>query len=68
MASADLRAAWEQHAANFIGWAREPGFDSYWRFHRDQFPNSFPRRAGEHDLGCGEGRLSRDLKALGQSS
>jgi SAM-dependent methyltransferase len=66
LGSADLRAAWEEHAAEFIAWARAPGHDSYWQFHRDQFLELVPA-AGRRtlDLGCGEGRLSRDLKALG---
>jgi len=64
--SADLRAAWEEHASKFIAWAREPGHDSYWRFHRDLFLELLPPPGRRTlDLGCGEGRLSRDLKALG---
>ena len=67
-ASADLRAAWEEHAAAFIAWARKPGFDSYWQFHRDQFLELVPPPGRRTlDLGCGEGRLSRDLKQLGHS-
>jgi len=64
--SADLRASWETHAAAFVAWARKPGHDSYWRFHRDLFLELVlaPGRR-TLDLGCGEGRLSRDLKALG---
>jgi SAM-dependent methyltransferase len=66
MASADLRAAWEEHAAEFIAWARKPGHDSYWQFHRDQFLELLPPPGRSTlDLGCGEGRLSRDLNALG---
>lgn len=68
LSSADLRAAWEEHAAEFVAWARKPDHDSYWQFHRDQFLELVPvpgRRT--LDLGCGEGRLSRDLKALGHA-
>jgi SAM-dependent methyltransferase len=66
--SADLRAAWEEHAVEFIAWARKPGHDSYWQFHRDQFLELLPPPGrGTLDLGCGEGRLSRDLKSLGHS-
>lgn len=61
-----LRDAWEEHAEAFIAWAREPGHDSYWRFHRDAFLPLVPAPSRRTlDLGCGEGRLSRDLKALG---
>ena len=64
--AADLAAAWEEHAAAFIAWARKPGHDSYWLFHRDQFLELVPPPGRRTlDLGCGEGRLSRDLKALG---
>jgi SAM-dependent methyltransferase len=66
--SADLRAAWEEHAAEFIAWARTPGHDSYWLFHRDQFLDLLPAPGRRTlDLGCGEGRLSRDLTAIGHS-
>ena len=34
---ADLAAAWREHAGEFIAWARTPGHDSYFRFHRDLF-------------------------------
>ena len=43
-----------------------PGHDSYWQFHRDVFLELVPKAAGRTlDLGCGEGRLARDLTALG---
>lgn len=62
----DLRSEWERHAANWIAWARTPGHDSYWRFHRDQFFEIVPPSSGRTlDLGCGEGRLARDLAAFG---
>lgn len=62
----DLRAAWNEHATSWIAWAQTPGHDSYWHFHRDQFLELVPAPGRRTlDLGCGEGRLARDLKALG---
>jgi len=62
----ELRQAWEENAAAWIAWARAPGHDSYWRFHRDLFLELVPQPSGRTlDVGCGEGRLSRDLAALG---
>jgi SAM-dependent methyltransferase len=67
-AAADLAAAWREHSGEFIAWAREPGHDSYWRFHRDLFLDLLPPPGRRTlDLGCGEGRLSRDLAARGHS-
>jgi ubiquinone/menaquinone biosynthesis C-methylase UbiE len=58
--------SWETEASNWIAWARAPGHDSYWRFHRDQFLPSLPAPGRlTVDIGCGEGRLTRDLAALG---
>jgi SAM-dependent methyltransferase len=64
-----LRDYWHAHAKEWIRWVRAPGRqDSYWRFHRQHFlslvPNSAP---GELtiDVGCGEGRVGRDLRDLG---
>jgi SAM-dependent methyltransferase len=63
---ADLRAEWERNAPGFVAWTRKPGHDSYDRFHRDQFLPILPDPGRRTlDLGCGEGRVSRDLKALG---
>jgi SAM-dependent methyltransferase len=62
----NLQDAWETEARNWIAWARKPGHDSYWRFHRDVFIAGLPPPpASVVDLGCGEGRLPRDLRRLG---
>lgn len=61
-----LRDAWEGQAANWIRWARKPGHDTYWRFHREEFLSALPAPGRQTlDLGCGEGRLTRDLRGLG---
>jgi SAM-dependent methyltransferase len=62
----ELSRAWDEHAEKWIAWARKPGHDSYWVFHRDVFLELVPPPSGQTlDLGCGEGRFSRDLAALG---
>ena len=64
--AADLRTAWEEHAGEWVEWARREGHDSYWRFHRDVFLELLPAPGRRTlDLGCGEGRLARDLERLG---
>jgi SAM-dependent methyltransferase len=63
-----LRELWESNAADFIAWARKPGHDSYWRFHREQFLEIVPDPGRlTVDIGCGEGRLSRDLSSRGHT-
>jgi SAM-dependent methyltransferase len=58
--------AWEANADDWTEWARRPDHDSYWRFHREVFLGLVPAPAGlTLDLGCGEGRVARDLAALG---
>jgi SAM-dependent methyltransferase len=61
-----LRDAWEEHATDWITWARAPGHDSYWRFHRAAFLPLVPAPGDlTLDIGCGEGRLGRDLARSG---
>jgi SAM-dependent methyltransferase len=57
---------WERQADAWAAWARTPDHDSYWHFNRDAFLRIVPP-AGRRtlDLGCGEGRLSRDLGKSG---
>jgi SAM-dependent methyltransferase len=63
-----LSEHWQRHAGEWTRWAREPGHDSYWRFHRDRFLELVPPPGRlTLDVGCGEGRLARDLAALGHN-
>ena len=61
-----LRDAWESEAGNWLLWAREYEGDSYWRFGRPNLLALVPP-AGRRtlDLGCGEGRVARDLRRAG---
>jgi SAM-dependent methyltransferase len=62
-----LRDSWDAHAHEWIDWVRAPGQqDSYWRFHRELFLSLVPPPGRlTIDIGCGEGRVGRDLQALG---
>jgi SAM-dependent methyltransferase len=57
---------WERESRNWIAWARTPLHDAYWayalRFFEDIVPA--PQRA-TLEIGCGEGRVTRDLVARG---
>ncbi|HEY3209777.1 MAG TPA: class I SAM-dependent methyltransferase [Actinomycetota bacterium] len=57
---------WEQEAENWVRWARAPGHDAYW-YVRDQFFQHIvpPPGRATLDLGCGEGRVTRDLRNEG---
>jgi SAM-dependent methyltransferase len=60
-----LGEGWQRHADEWITWART-GLDSYDTFHRDAFLPLVPSPGRlTVDVGCGEGRVSRDLRALG---
>lgn len=58
-----LSKFWNAHAREWIDWVRAPGGqDSYWRFHRDEFLALVPKTSDlTVDIGCGEGRVGRDL-------
>jgi SAM-dependent methyltransferase len=57
---------WEAEAENWVRWARTPGHDAYW-YYRDSFFDGLLPPAGDWaiDIGCGEGRTTRDLAARG---
>jgi SAM-dependent methyltransferase len=60
------RIAWEHEAERWVRWARTPGHDAYW-YYRDSFFDRLVPPPGRLTLevGCGEGRVSRDLAARG---
>lgn len=64
---ASLTAAWDEQAEAWVRWARTPGHDDYYELYN--LPNFLellpaPGRL-TLDLGCGEGRLGRVLRARG---
>jgi len=63
-----IEAEWEPDAENWLQWARTPGFDAYW-YYRDAFFGAILPSAGPRTLevGCGEGRVARDLAARGHA-
>lgn len=60
------REAWERQAEHWVRWARTPGHDAYWSY-RDRFFDGLVPDPGRRTLevGCGEGRVARDLAARG---
>ncbi len=59
-------SVWEHEAENWVRWARTPDFDAYWQY-REAFFEGIVSAPGRRtlDIGCGEGRVSRDLAARG---
>jgi SAM-dependent methyltransferase len=60
---------WEAEAANWIRWARAPEHDSYW-YYRDSFFDDVVPPPGRRtlEIGCGEGRVARDLQDRGHTA
>jgi SAM-dependent methyltransferase len=56
---------WEDQAANWLAWARTPGHDAYWHYREAFFPLVPPPGGRTLEVGCGEGRVARDLAARG---
>jgi SAM-dependent methyltransferase len=64
---ASLRQSWNDNAASWIRWARQPGHDHFfWQLNLPTLLALLPAPAGlTIDLGCGEGRLTRVLRQRG---
>lgn len=61
-----MSRAWEEEAHNWIRWARTPGHDAYWYYARRFFEDVAPPAVGlTLEIGCGEGRVARDLRTRG---
>jgi SAM-dependent methyltransferase len=64
--SSEFRRFWDSEAPNWIAWAREPGHDAYWDYAPAFFDEIVPETVGRTlEVGCGEGRVTRDLRARG---
>jgi ubiquinone/menaquinone biosynthesis C-methylase UbiE len=57
---------WESEAENWVRWARTAGHDAYW-YYRDSFFDLIVPAPGRRtlEIGCGEGRVARDLADRG---
>jgi SAM-dependent methyltransferase len=56
---------WSRVAGEWTAWARTPNHDAFWAY-RASLATFIGGGAGEAlDVGCGEGRVSRELMALG---
>jgi SAM-dependent methyltransferase len=59
------REHWESQASNWAAWARTPDFDAYWKY-SSEFFDLVPEPHGlTLEVGCGEGRVTRDLTKRG---
>jgi SAM-dependent methyltransferase len=59
---------WEQEAQRWVRWARTPGHDAYWYYSPPFFDTILPRPARRTlEIGCGEGRVARDLARRGHT-
>ena len=62
-----MSKGWDDRADRWIAWARSP-VDAYWRY-RDFFFERIVPASGRAtlEIGCGEGRVARDLAARGHA-
>lgn len=60
-----MSRGWEDRAESWIAWARKPSHDAYAFFRDAMFELVPPPRGRALEVGCGEGRVCRDLRARG---
>jgi len=61
-----LAEAWEENAGEWIAWARKPDHDGFWQGTWPELRAVLPDPDGVTvEVGCGEGRVSRQLMADG---
>jgi SAM-dependent methyltransferase len=63
-----VTAGWEDRAESWIEWTRRPNFDAYWAYRQTFLEDVLP--APGHatlEIGCGEGRVARDMARRGHS-
>lgn len=58
-------AHWERVADQWIDWAGTRGHDAFWAYRAGLASYIGPGKGRALEIGCGEGRVSRELKALG---
>jgi SAM-dependent methyltransferase len=56
---------WIEEAERWTAWARTPGHDAYWFYRHAFFELVPPPGRATLEVGCGEGRVTRDLAARG---
>ena len=59
------REHWEHESSNWATWARRPDFDAYWQYSAKFFELLPPPGRRTLEVGCGEGRVCRDLAKRG---
>ncbi len=59
---------WEQEAERWVRWARTPWHDAYWHYSPSFFDTILPRPGRRTlEIGCGEGRVARELASRGHT-
>jgi SAM-dependent methyltransferase len=59
------REHWERESSNWAAWARRPDFDAYWSYSQAFFELLPSPGLRTLEVGCGEGRVTRDLVQRG---